>query len=244
MNDLLSWLPWIGVALLPGVFNTLVAYRELSEKCKILAFFEPQKSFGFWLWLVAELLMPCLPFWFAFSLSSKPTIDIYLIIEAVLFGFGFVALLNSRTKVGSLRTDIKPFYDYIVNIAYDLIAASQTRKAAEFWTDVEDELNASSDLNDGLDFLENYFVISDVSLTRERKESYQQQLDMIDNISSRTEQVKMIIATVLKDVRRRDLPEVLRRMGCRRSFLQKYYAAALPNIADGNSNPMTSAEEP
>jgi hypothetical protein len=229
MNWVRDWLPWIVVAVIPGVFNLAVALRELAERCKFLPFFEPYKNPGVWLWAIVQFTFPIALFWVTTFLPTRPNIDLKLVSWAVAFGLGFVTLLNARTEIGSRTYHLKSLYAFVVSIAYDMIAESQTRQAADFWTDVEDALTDCPDLNEGLDFLENYFA-SDVSLTAQEAESYRERLEQARTKAIGIEQAKAT-KTLIKEVRRRDLPYVLIRFNCTTAVLNKYFSRRMANIS-------------
>lgn len=220
MSVLLEWLPWIVIALVPGLFNILVAFRQLDDDCKFLPFFEPWKSLGVWWWSLVQLALPAIAFWLIFNLTAKPRITFELVTLAIAFGLGFISIFNSYVETGFFNFDIKAIYSGFVGFAYDLIAAGQTRKAAAFWTAFENELNQSgTNVNQGLDYLENYFVI-DPSLTLQEKKDAQEKLDQVRVKSTRSEQAEAIRS--LLTVRRNDLPEVLWQFGCGET-LQKFF---------------------
>jgi hypothetical protein len=221
----LNWLPWIAVAVIPGCFNLVVALRELEERCKFLPFFEPYKNMGVWLWAIVQFSFPVALFWVTVFLPTPPVIDLKLISWAIAFGLTFVTLLNARTEIGSRTYHFKSLYAFFVGIAYDLIADSQTRHAADFWTDVEDTLALCPDLGEGLDFLENYFA-SDVSLSLLETESYRERLIQARIQADRAEQARAT-KTLIKEVRRQDLSYVLMRFECSTDLLKKYFPQRL-----------------
>jgi len=198
----------------------MVAFQELDEECRFLPFFEPYKNFGVWLWALFQLLLPSLLFWVMAALSSRPVDFLELIIEALLFGFGFVAILNSRTEIGTRIYNLKNIYIIVVGVAYQMIARDQTSRTAQFWTDVEAGLRESQDLMPGFRFLENYFA-SDISIPLEEKESFQ--IRILDAQTGSEGQRIRGAKNLLRDVRRRDLPEALRRFSSSKSVRTKYF---------------------
>lgn len=221
MSELVEWLPWIAIAAIPGCFNTIAAFRELAEECRLLPFFEPLKLPGVWLWAMVQFLLPGALFWLTATLANRPPIDLQLIVWAIGFGVGFVTILNARTEIGSHTYHIKSIYALFVGLAYDMIADSQTRRAAVFWTDVEEVLSRCADLTSGLDFLENYFA-SDITLSPQMRENHQARLDQARNQLSGVEQIKLV-KSLIKEVRRRDLPYVLNRFQCGGPLLERYF---------------------
>lgn len=217
----LDWLPWIALATIPGLVNTVVAFGELNERCKELPFFEPYKIPGVWLWTAIEFLLPVGIFLIRASLLAKPAIDSWLIFDAVLvYGVGFTALLNAKIKLGSGFYDIKSLYDALVGVAYGMIENNQKRRAAAFWTDIEAALNNLTDLSAGLTYLTNYFAIEVKNPQPEK--NYERRLADAATLTPRTEQTKAI-RSLLMDVNRRDLIDVLQRFGCPNNLLQTYF---------------------
>lgn len=228
MNWVLDWLPWIAIAVIPGIFNLIVAIRELTERCKFLPFFEPYRNPGVWLWALVQFSFPIALFWITAYLPERPEIDLKLVSWAIAFGLGFVALLNARTEIGSRTYHLKSLYSFFVGIAYDMIADSQTRRAADFWTDLEDTFTECPDLNEGLDFLENYFA-SDVSLSVQEAEAYRERLEQARIAVMGVDQAK-VTKTLVKEVRRRDLPYVLMRFACSAPVLERYFPRRMTRI--------------
>lgn len=218
---LIEWLPYIGIAILPGIVNIIAAWQELNKQCRFLPFFKPHKSFGFWIWLLLQFTAPILLFVTVSSLTSKPTINLKLVFEALGLGVGFVVVLNAKTEVGNLSFGLKPVYNFFIEIAYDLIADKQTGNTASFWTAFEKELNESgTNIGAGLNYLKNYFT-SDISLKQKPKE-LEEKLNKLDQVQRKTpqkEQVKEIKSLIEMNVRRNDLTKVLKNFGCSQELI-------------------------
>ncbi len=87
--------------------------------------------------------------------------------------------------------------------------------------DFQTELSqGNQNLEEILDFLEEY-LLNDVSLTAADKQNYQQQIAQARTVTPRREQVKIIKSLMF--IRRRDLPNVLKRFGCSDGFLKRYF---------------------
>ena len=224
-KSLIEWLPYIGIAILPGIVNIIAAWQELNKQCRFLPFFKPHRSLGFWIWLLLQFTAPILLFLGVNPLKSKPPIDLKLVFEALGLGVGFVVVLNATTEVGSLSFKLKPVYNFFVDIAYNLIANKQTGRTAAFWNDLEKELNQpNTNLIAGLNYLENYFN-SDPALQRKQQE-LQEKLNKLDQARRKTpkqEQVKEIKSLIMMNVRRNDLTEVLNNFNCRQELLNRYF---------------------
>lgn len=208
----MEWVPYVIVAMLAGLVNVIVAWYDLDKRCRYLPFFEPYKSFGFWIWGIVQFSFPSLLFWFMNKLESKPAITFELIFQSLVTGLVFVAVLNASTEVGSLTVNLKPIYDFFVDIvAYKLIAREQTRETAIFMQELEEKLSQNTcNIVTGLKFLENYFR-EDISLNEKVKEDYQNKINQINTTITEQEEKIKAIKTLLKEVRRKDLPEALKK---------------------------------
>jgi len=217
-----QWWPWLLVTTVPGILNILVAIDELFKKCRRLPFFQPHLSPGFWLWAFLQFSIPAGLFWLFFNLSARPSINLELLGKALTFGSGFVVLLNSRTDISALPTvDIKKLYNLLIKFAKDQIADRQTGKTTAFWSDVESTLASSgSNFKDGFDYLALYFEV-DVSLTDEEKQQYQKRIQEARAMADRNQQIKAI--RNLLEVRRKDLPEALRRFRVSEALIRRYF---------------------
>ena len=222
-----TWWGWLAVAAIPGGLNTWVAVDELFERCRLLPFFKPHHSPGFWLWVCLQFAFPSVLFGLAVGLQDRPVIDSTLLGQALAFGMGFLVVFNSRTDIAKLPTvDLKNLYNSLIQYAYKQIANQQTGKTAAFAADVESDLKQSSaDLEAGFQYLMAYFA-RDVSLTTEERQDYQERVQTARTKSTRDEVVEAILS-LLEEVRRADLPEALRRVGVDERLIQKYFPRPL-----------------
>jgi glucan phosphoethanolaminetransferase (alkaline phosphatase superfamily) len=221
MEDFWEWLPYLGVACIPGLINILSAWKELDKQCRFLPFFKPLRSLGFWIWLFLQFLTPALLFWVVVSLQTKPNINLSLIFIALGSGLMFVTLMNA-TEIGFVPINPKAIYDFLVRIAYQEISSKHMAKTAQFWTELEVELKQSTvNIPGALNYLENYFLY-DNSLSDRDKQDHQ---DRIENARKKTELEEQVKATliIIKEVRRKDLPTVLRQFKCSDTFIGGYF---------------------
>ncbi|MGF1498416.1 MAG: hypothetical protein ACFB8W_16570 [Elainellaceae cyanobacterium] len=222
MDWLSQWWPWLVVTAVPGLFNSVVAFRELNEKCRVLPFFEPSRSPGVWLWAIIQFSFPALLFWVVESIGDRPPIDLELVAKAVIvYGLGFVALLNAEVTIGSSTYRVKPVYDAIVRIAYKMIENRQKRRSAAFWTDVVEVLRQQSDFARGLDFLENYFEVGD-RITPDLHDDYAARVRETRKLQDPVERA-MALKTLIMEVDRRDLVWILLRFPNTEDLVKKYY---------------------
>ena len=222
VQQILEWLPYIGIATIPGIVNIIVALKEFDKKCRFLPFFKPHKSLGFWVWAFIQFLFPSFLFWLVATLSNKPNINLELIFKALSLGIGFVAVLNASTEIGSWAVKIKPIYDFFIEIPYQLIAAQENSRTAEFWTKLELEINQNYiDTIQGLNYLEQYFI-NDLSLNQLKKEDYQKKIEQFRNKAIKEKPVKDIII-LIKNVRRKDLYATLKKFNFSDTFIDEIF---------------------
>ncbi|MEB3213151.1 MAG: hypothetical protein VKL39_17500 [Leptolyngbyaceae bacterium] len=222
MMMILEWLPWMAIAAIPGLVNIVAAFEELNERCKLLPFFNPISTPGVWVWGTIQFFFPAILFWGAASLGSRPDITLRLLGEAAIFGIGFIAVLNANIRIGANIIPIKSTYTFFINIAYRIIAYNQDDRVYEFWLDVQDALEKSTDLSRGLDFLQEYFEI-EVEITQRPNGEVLTELEQIRALGDRPEQARRI-KTLLKNVSRKRLRSILKQFQIDQSLLHYYFA--------------------
>lgn len=217
-----QWISYVILALLAGFTNCLVAWVELNKKCRCLPFFEPQKSFGFWLWSLLQISIPSVLFWYILSLQSKPEIDLVLIFQALTTGIIFNGVLNASTEIGTFPVNVKLFHDLLLNTVYELINSQYISKTAEFWIKLDQELNQNYiSVNTGLRYLDEYFS-NNIFLDRAKKQEIEEKLQNIRDLTQQTEKIKAIVNIFKAEVERKDLPRTLKNFNCSPAFLQDW----------------------
>jgi len=218
------WWHWLGVALIPGGFNLLVAYGHLSRDCSYLPFLRPWKTLGVWWWALVQVMLPGVLFWLLYSLSAKPTVNPDLITKAITFGLVFTALVNAYVDTGFFGLDVKLFYTVLTDLAYKQIANTETLKTSIFWREFQKDLMQSKAnlVKDCLAELESYCK-TDISLKDDQKRDYQDQIQRSRSLKKREEQVNAIQDLLKRLVRRKDLPGMLTRLGCSNSFIKQHF---------------------
>lgn len=223
MSDPVSWL-LIGIAaLLTGIFNLPIALQELKTTCRELLFFEPLKSPGFWVWLAVQILFPSTIFviWVTNFFTITPTISFQLFFKAIGAGAGFTAFLNARIDGDFFKLDIKGLYTYLVRIGYTLIAAKETQRTSRFLEQFRQELaSGSTKLVNGLQWLKIYVEV-DILLDQQEKEGLLTTIDQ--TLSEPREKQIDVVVSLIKEVRRRDLPDFLVEFGCSEILRQQYF---------------------
>jgi hypothetical protein len=224
MNLILQWFPWIPPLLLSGIFNLLVAYQKLYRDFRS-PFFNPWLSFGFWLWVLIQLGLPALVFCFYGKIFSKPTVDFSLYWTAIQVGFFSPIFVNADADLGFTNFPVDKFYAFFNDLADNLISAGQTGRLADFTVDLKQELQRSSNLDEGLDWLKGYFQRD--FILRKNPEYLSELVAEVERAlekPSKDEKVNAAIALIFQSViRPKDYPKACRRFGCSQKFLQDYF---------------------
>ena len=146
------------ISLLPGLLNCIQAVYVLlrsNPKIKGLIFFNPLKSKGFIVWIVSQFIIPSLSFYFLFLHNKE--VESNFIVSSIVFGIGFIGVVNSTTYFGPFTVNIKSIYDIFLRVAFWMIENEQEKdnKTAIFWSSFRHELQAIplSDLINGLNQL-------------------------------------------------------------------------------------------
>lgn len=223
-----EWGAVLGVALLSGVFNLIVAYAKFDRDIRS-PFFSPLKSIGFWFWLILQLSIPAIIFWVIYGPTIKAipnpatnTIDheinLDLITKAITLGIGLTAFINSKIDLGFAGLSLNDLSSYLTQTIYGIIARKHNLKLANFTTDLELELTQSTiQRAAGLNYLRNYFQY-DFAL----KWNPTEQQKLLDRITQAGTDPQAITSLIL-EVRSRDVFETLKRFGCQDAFLKPYF---------------------
>ncbi len=226
-----KWSPLIGIALLSGVFNLIIAYTKFDRDTRS-PFFTPWKSFAFWLWVFFQLAIPAAIFWLIYGSTVIETVTVNGVVEiipraitidivtkAITVGIGFTAFVNANIDLGFTGLPLDKAYFALTFLTDQMIAAKQTQKLAAFTTDLAVQLTQSKrQLTDGLTYLRNY-VQQDFALKRNPIEQ-QETLNLLTQANS---DPQAIASFIVGKVRSRDIFETLKRFGCQESFLTSYF---------------------
>lgn len=220
---ILEWLPWIPPLLISGILNLLVAYQKLYRDCRS-PLFNPWRSFGFWWWVVVQLTLPSLIFYFFAKIPSKPAVDFSLYWTAILVGFFFTLFVNANADLGFISFSIDKIYAFLNELAYSSIAAGQTAQLADFKQDLKQELMQNPlNLDNGLNWMRDYFS-EDITLknnpTEQSKLFVKVEQTLVEN--KLEEKVAAAISLVMK-VRRKDCKRMLTRFNSSEFFIKKYF---------------------
>ncbi|MFM7439888.1 MAG: hypothetical protein ACKO2V_15030, partial [Snowella sp.] len=138
--------------------------------------------------------------------------------------FFFTVFVNADADLGFTNFPVDKFYLFLTGLAYDKIAAEQTGTLAEFTADLKGQLQQSGNLDEGLDWLKDYFQ-SDFVLQKDPTNLTEIVAEIERALAQSTNSEKAIAATsLILKVRRKDSRKACRRFGCSQQFLQKYFS--------------------
>jgi hypothetical protein len=223
MQELIAKIPPVSVASFAAIFNLLIAYQKFARDFRS-PFFTPWKSWGFWVWFIVQASLPMGIFWLLYPTSLTPPITQDSIFKAITVGFGFTAFVNANIDLGFAGIPLDKLYGRLNQIASNLIASQQTRKLAEFTTDLETELTEpTATLNAGLTYLTNY-IQQDFALQRDpvEQKTILDRITQTKALNNPLQKAQSIVPLIL-EIRSRDCLATLKRFGCRDSFLQTYF---------------------
>ncbi|HUO08123.1 MAG TPA: hypothetical protein VM008_07485 [Phycisphaerae bacterium] len=210
----MAWIPYVALAALAGIVNIANAWKQLAYDCRFLVFFRAHRVFAVYLWSAAQLVIPAALAWIVLGYSNRPPVNYAVLLKAIGFGVGFVALMNASTEVAGFNIDIlRKIYHGLIYAARQMIAARETARTAQFWQNLEVELRkvAPASLTIGFDFLHKY-VENDISLSPEVRAATLDAIDKVMAIPAQPAQGAQIKSVLT--VRRKDLPLVLQKFGC------------------------------
>jgi hypothetical protein len=138
MNVTVSNLANYFSVFIPGMMNLLNSQHEFKLKVARYPIFKAQRSVGFWVWLIVQLILPSVLFLLLFSELNSPRNDflsfLKLYIQAMLVGIGFVGAVNSTTYLGELGVlNIKSLYCFFLKICFQLIDNEEDNRNSLFW---------------------------------------------------------------------------------------------------------------
>jgi hypothetical protein len=216
------------IATIPGLVNSVLAYENLAKKCKDLPYFKPFQCLGFYVWGIAEFLIPCLTFSVSYGIFEKPPL-LGLFANSFFFGFGFVAATNGKVAIGSKEYNLEAAYNFFVTLGYEIIKRKYTMKSAQFWTHLEAEMSDNStvsreNLVSGCELLIQYaeirkievednFVICD-RLNNIIKNANQETEETREQRQEKVQTIKLIIKKIIY---RKDYSYILKKFHCKKT---------------------------
>lgn len=211
------------IASLAGIFNAISALSMLFEQTQRTPIFRPYTNWLFWVWVLAEIFIPAIGFWWVFNIERKTLIDIGLCVKSIGFGLSFTAVATTSLTTGPVAYSIKPLYELLISITRVNIAKKDRNLNLAFWNDFSDELATiqENNITVGLDFVVAYFKDN---LEYERSPHKTQEIKNleIENLEKKveiarnpdTERISKIISVVKSNIHRDSLYTCLSKFNC------------------------------
>ncbi len=228
-NHLLTMIFYIILGIITGIINAWNAWQKLKQKCRYYIFFQPLKTFLFWVWLLIQILVPALIYWWIFITTcvEKPNINLNFFFKVVIYGICFSSLFTNIEKMALIPVNLSILVDWIDNLLQDKLRSKGRVKTANFWSDLETELkqldleHLSSKINH---LKKHYFSEEFFNGNVIEYQSFQNKLQEIsDNKDKDTQCEKLISVCLKKMIPRQDLLEVLKQFKPSDEFMNKYY---------------------
>lgn len=225
-NSLLTPIWYIILGISTGIINAINAWDKLEKKCRIYIFFQPFKTFIFWVWLFIQILVPAVIYWWIFikTCPEKPNIDLSFILKVVIYGISFSSLLTNIETQALIPVNVSIIVNRVDRLLEKFLQKTQLTKTANFWDSLEKEMEKLQDLSPGIKYLKDYYFY--VKYNKINREKYQYFKNKLEEIAQNNN-VGELIATCLKEIiPRQDLPEVLKQFNVPDTFVNKYF----PNL--------------
>ncbi|MGK7880958.1 MAG: hypothetical protein AB4060_12785 [Crocosphaera sp.] len=222
-NSILTLIPYLILALFPGIINAINAWEKLEKKFRIYIFFQPFKTFVFWVWLFIQILVPAVIYWWIFitTCPEKPNIDLYFVLKVVVYGISFSSLLTNIETQALIPVNVSIIINRVDRLLERVVQKKQLIKTANFWDSLEEEMKTSEDLLKGIKYLkDNYFKVKYNSTNHEKYQYFKTQLEEI----TKNKNTEELVSTCFKGIiPRQDLPEVLKKFKISDEFINKYF---------------------
>ncbi|MDJ0579533.1 hypothetical protein [Crocosphaera sp.] len=213
-NHLSTLIPYIILGIFPGIINAYNAWQKFKKKSRLYIFFQPLRTFLFWVWLFIHILVPALIYWWLFITTcvEKPNIDLNFFFKVLIYGICFSSLFTNIEKMALIPVNLSILVDWINNLLEDNLRSKQRVKTANFWSGLQQELEKLKprNLSKGLDYLENYYFVPPL-YEKEECTKLQNRLSEIRQERDRKSKCKRLVNQCFKGIiPRQDLPEILK----------------------------------
>ncbi|MDJ0600020.1 MAG: hypothetical protein QNJ37_14405 [Crocosphaera sp.] len=222
-NSISTLIPYIIIALIPGIINAVNACIKFEEKYLSYIFFKPLKTFPFWGWLLIQIYVPAQIYWWILILifPEKPDINEKFILMVIIYGICFHPLLKYIEEQALISRNLSIILNWVDNLLEYYVQATQLEKTSTFWNDLEKEIEKIQDLSPALKYLKTYYFSQ--KFANINKEKYQYFKNKLEEIAQNNN-TEELIATCLKGkIPRRDLPNVLKQFNVSDEFINKYF---------------------
>ncbi len=227
MDNISNLIPYITLATISGFINAFIAWQKLEKRCRYLLFYQPLKTFIFWVWLLIQILIPAVFFWFMVieACAEKPSLNFQLITDVLVYGIFFQLFSDTTETLGITPVNIIIPLNWFDRFFYDKLKGKERAKISKFWNDLKQELKKLPDLSLGLDYLkDDYFDEIFFNQNVQEYQYFQNQLAAIKQQNDITLQSKELVSTCFKGIiPRQDLPEVLKQFNLPQNFIDEYF---------------------
>ncbi|EAZ90267.1 hypothetical protein [Crocosphaera chwakensis] len=219
----LNLVPYIIIGFIPGIINGINAWITLEKKYFNYVFFKPLKSFLVWIWLLIQIYVPGQIYWWVITLifPEKPDINVLFILMVVIYGICFPSLLDVIEQLAIIPRNVSIIINCVENLLEDYLTKRQTGKTSDFWSDLEEEIEKSSDLLGGIKHLKNHYFYVKYNRINEKKYQYfKKKLEKI----AQNKNTEELISTCFKGIiPRQDLLGVLKKFKVSKNFIDRYF---------------------
>lgn len=226
-NHLLTLIPYISLGIIPGIINAYNAWQKFKQKCRYYIFFQPLKTFLFWVWLLIQILVPALIYWWIFITTcvDKPNINLNFFFKVFIYGICFSSLFTNIEKMALIPVNLSILVDWINNLLEDDLRSKERVKTANFWSNLEKGLQKLKprDLSEGLDYLKNHYFVPPL-YEKEECTKLQNRLSEVLQERDRKSKCERLVDKCFKGIiPRQDLPEVLEKFNFAPELINKCF---------------------
>lgn len=227
MENVLNLIPYIILAIIPGLFNALVAWQELEKRYRHLIFYQPLKSRYSWIWLSIYILIPAIICWLIVinACAEKPNINWKLFLTILIYGICFPSLFDTIEKLALTFVNLSIVREWVDTFVENTILKQEHLKASIFWNALEQELKKSTNLSKSINYLKNYYF-DKLFCTRNNLgyEDFQNKFEKILQQNDIDLQCQKLVTTCFKGIiSRQDLPKILEQFNIPQSFIDRYF---------------------
>jgi hypothetical protein len=226
MDNLSNLVPYVILAIISGCINAFVAWQKLQKRCRYFLFYQPLKTVIFWIWLLMQIVIPAVFFWFMVIevCSEKPSLNIQLITDVLVYGIFFQVFSDTTETLGITAVNVIIPLTWFDRFFYDEVKAKQRRQITDFWHDLRQELKQKTDLSSGINYLKDDYFDRLFLGTEQEYQYFQNKLAEIKQESDINLQSKELISTCFKGIiPRQDLPEILKKFNLSQNFIHHYF---------------------
>ena len=227
MNNISNLTPYVISASISGCINALIAWHKLEKRCRYLLFYQPLKTFIFWIWLLMQILIPAVFFWFMVikACPEKPHIDVGLITNVLVYGIFFQLFSDTTEKLGITPVNVIIPLTWFDSFFYQKLLSKERVRSSIFWNNLAQELTNITDLSPGINYLKReYFDEIFFNQNVQEYQYFQNKLAEISQENDINRKCEQLMSTCFKGIiPRQDLREVLKQFPLSDDFIDEYF---------------------